>query len=102
MRTVISNYEFIKIKVDQLADARGIIFSKKLKFVEEALAQIQEGQVLCIYCSDHEHKALIPEWIELKGHSFLGIIDENHFFKILIKKMDLKFSNNGKNNHSNI
>lgn len=86
MKTATLSYEYIKIKVDQIADARGIIFSTKLYFVEKALTTMLKGQVLSIYCSDLYHKEEIPLWIKKHGHHFLGIIDEGSFFKILIKK----------------
>jgi TusA-related sulfurtransferase len=81
-----SNYINLKIRVDQLADARGIIFTDKLKFVESALESLDHDEILCIYCSDQHHKSEIPNWIKERGHVFLGIIEKPNYFKILIKK----------------
>jgi TusA-related sulfurtransferase len=86
MRADTLTYEYLKIKVDQIADARGIIFSDKLHFVEKALSSLLIGQTLSIYCSDNYHKDEIPQWIKKHGHHYLGIIDEEGFFKILIQK----------------
>lgn len=88
MKTIETNFEYLKVKVDLIADARGIIFSDKLKFVQKALESLSIGEVLCIYCSDLQHKHEIPNWVNQKGHQFLGIVEETHFFKILIKKND--------------
>ena len=86
MKATDINYEFLKIRIDRIADARGIIFSEKIKFIETALASMQSGEILKIYCSDHQHKAVIPRWIKNNGHHFLSIIDESNYFKILIQK----------------
>lgn len=81
-----NNYVNLKIRVDQIADARGIIFTEKLKFVENALERVDKGGILCIFCSDKYHMNEIPEWITGLGHLFMGIIEEKNYFKILIKK----------------
>ena len=86
MKTSNFTYEVMKIRVDQIADARGIIFSEKLRFVEKALDTMQKGEVLSIFCSDIQHKEDIPSWVKRSGHIFLGIIEESNYFKILIQK----------------
>jgi TusA-related sulfurtransferase len=93
VKTADTFYEYLKVRVDLIADARGIIFTDKLKFVEKALESLAPGKILCIYCSDTEHKNMIPDWLKDKGHRFLGIVDEKHYFKILIQKEDqIKFN----------
>jgi TusA-related sulfurtransferase len=87
LKTTQANYVDLRIRVDQIADARGIIFTEKLKFVEQALECLQPGEILCVYCSDNHHKNEIPNWISELGHLFLGIMEENQYFKILIKKV---------------
>ena len=86
MKTTDFTYEVMKIRVDRIADARGIIFSDKLKFVENALDTLNKGEVLSIYCSDMQHKEEIPDWVRISGHVFLGIIEESNYFKIIIQK----------------
>lgn len=86
MNNFITNFEEVKIKVDQIADARGIIFTNQLHFVAKALEQLEKGQVLNMFCSDTENKEHIPLWVEQHGHVFLSFIEERGYFKILIVK----------------
>lgn len=78
--------ETIKIRIDRIADARGIVFSDKLRFVEMSIETMDPGEVLLIYCSDYHHKSEIPKWVTEHGHFILSIIEENQYFKIIIKK----------------
>jgi TusA-related sulfurtransferase len=86
MKGTIVNFEYLKIRVNQIADARGVVFNKQLYFIEEALERLEKGQVLSIYCSDYNNKDNMPLWIENHGHTYLSIIDKTSYFKILIRK----------------
>jgi len=79
-------YEFLKVRIDRIADARGITFSRKFLFIDKAMESMQKGQILKIYCSDKKHKDKIPEWITQRGHIFLSIVDEANYYKILVQK----------------
>ena len=79
-------YEHLKIQIDKVVDARGIIFSDKLIIVSESLQSIEPGEMILIYCSDLIHKEKIPTWVEQNNHHLISIIDERNYFKIIIKK----------------
>ncbi len=81
-----NTYEYLKIRVDQIADARGVLFTKQLLFIEKSLDRLEKGEVLNIFCSDTENKEKIPKWINDHGHVFLSIIDESSYYKILLRK----------------
>lgn len=81
-----NTYEYLKIRVDQIADARGVLFTKQLHFIEKSLERLEKGQVLNIFCSDNINKEMIPKWIKDHGHTFLSIIEESSYYKILLRK----------------
>jgi len=86
MKAAQVNYEQFKLRVDRIADTRGITFNEKLMYIEKAMEYLESGQVLTVYCSDFAHRQFIPEWIRQKGYIFLGMVDESTYFKIIMLK----------------
>jgi len=86
MRTATANFEEFKLRIDQIADARGITFSEKMAFIENAMNHLKSGQILQVFCSDLKHKKQIPDWLKQQGYLCLGIINQSNFFKIILIK----------------
>ena len=74
------------IKVAKTLDAKGLDCPMPLLKAKKAIEALESGQVLEILGTDEGSKIDLPGWCERVGHTFLGAIDEENFFRFYIKK----------------
>ncbi|HHK60229.1 MAG TPA: sulfurtransferase TusA family protein [Desulfobacterales bacterium] len=74
------------IKPDETLDAKGLSCPMPLLRTKKAINNIQSGQILEILGTDPGSKNDLPGWCERSGHEFLGVKEEDGFFRFFIKK----------------
>jgi TusA-related sulfurtransferase len=81
-----AKFEQCAIRIHLVAEARGVSLDQTLKQVDMAMALLKSGEVLMLYSSDFINQDKIPEWINKQGNLFLGMMNDENFYKILIIK----------------
>jgi tRNA 2-thiouridine synthesizing protein A len=53
---------------------------------KKEIANISSGQIMEVLSADEGTKRDIPKWAEKKGHDYLGVVEEDGYFRIYLKK----------------
>ena len=78
--------ELAAITVDKSIDARGTSCPGPLLAAKKAMGEIASGETMEVLSADEGTKRDIPKWCKKKNHDFLGIIEEDSYARLLIKK----------------
>lgn len=78
--------ELKNLEVAQTVDARGTSCPGPLLATKKAVGEIESGEILEVLSSDEGTKNDIPKWCEKMEHEFLGIIEEDSYFRLFLKK----------------
>jgi TusA-related sulfurtransferase len=74
------------IAVDKTVDARGTACPGPLLAAKKEIASISTGQVMEVLSADEGTKRDIPKWAQKKGHDYLGVVEEDGYFRLYLKK----------------
>ena len=72
--------------IDSTVDARGTSCPGPLLAAKKEIANITSGQVMEVLSADEGTKSDIPKWATKKGHEYLGVVEEDGYFRIYLKK----------------
>jgi len=78
--------ELKNLKVSKTVDARGTACPGPLLAAKKAIGEIESGEIMEVLSSDEGTKHDIPKWCEKMEHEFLGIIEEDSFTRLFLKK----------------
>lgn len=78
--------ELTALTATKSVDARGTACPGPLLEAKKAIGTIASGDIMEILSADEGTKVDIPKWCKKQGHDFLGILDENGYYKIFLKK----------------
>jgi TusA-related sulfurtransferase len=78
--------ELVSVEVTKTVDARGTACPGPLLEAKKAIGTIASGEVMEVLSADEGTKVDIPKWCKKKKHEYLGTIEENGFYKILMRK----------------
>ncbi len=78
--------ELQALEVNKIVDARGTACPGPLLAAKKAIGTINSGDILEVQSADEGTKRDIPKWAGKKGHEFLGIIEEDSFSRLFMKK----------------
>ena len=72
--------------VAKSVDARGTACPGPLLEAKKAIGTIKSGDIMEILSADEGTKSDIPKWCNKQGHTYLGAVEENGYFKVYMKK----------------
>jgi TusA-related sulfurtransferase len=78
--------ELKAVAVDKTVDARGTACPGPLLAAKKEIAGISSGQVMEVLSADEGTKRDIPKWAQKKGHDYMGVVEEDGYFRIYLKK----------------
>ncbi|HQH18507.1 MAG TPA: sulfurtransferase TusA family protein [Bacteroidales bacterium] len=81
-----TNDELKNLAVNKTVDARGTACPGPLLAAKKAIADIESNEILEILSSDEGTKNDIPKWCEKMDHVFLGIVEEDSYSRLFLKK----------------
>lgn len=84
--TTMTTEELKGLKVNQTVDARGTACPGPLLAAKKAIGDIESGETLEILSSDEGTKHDIPKWCQKMEHEFLGIVEEDSYSRLFLKK----------------
>ena len=82
----ITTEELKNITVANTVDARGTSCPGPLLAAKKAIGEIESGEVLEVLSADEGTKVDIPRWCGKMEHEFLGIIVEDSYSRLFLRK----------------
>jgi TusA-related sulfurtransferase len=81
-----STEELKDLKSNKIVDARGTACPGPLLAAKKAIGEIASGEIMEIYSSEEGTKNDIPKWCQKMNHEFLGIVEEDSYSRLFVKK----------------
>lgn len=81
-----STEDLKNLKSDKIVDARGTACPGPLLAAKKAIGEIGSGEIMEIYSADEGTKNDIPKWCQKMNHEFMGIIEEDSYSRLFLKK----------------
>lgn len=81
-----TTHEIQNLKSAKIVDARGTSCPGPLLAAKKAIGEISSGEIMEIYSSDEGTKNDIPKWCSKMSHEFLGIVEEDSYSRLFLKK----------------
>ncbi|MBP7496748.1 MAG: sulfurtransferase TusA family protein [Bacteroidales bacterium] len=78
--------ELKNLKATKTVDARGTACPGPLLAAKKMIGEIESGEIMEILSSDEGTKHDIPRWCDKMEHQFLGIIEEDSYSRLFLKK----------------
>jgi tRNA 2-thiouridine synthesizing protein A len=78
--------ELKKINANKIVDARGTACPGPLLAAKKAIGDIESSEIMEILSSDEGTKHDIPRWCEKMEHEFLGVVDEDSYSRLFLRK----------------
>lgn len=78
--------EMKSLKPAKIVDARGTACPGPLLAAKKAIGEIESEEIMEIYSSDEGTKNDIPKWCQKMGHDYLGIVEEDSYSRLFLKK----------------
>jgi len=78
--------ELQNVEAAKIIDARGTACPGPLLAAKKAIGEIESGEIMEVLSSDEGTKKDIPRWSKKKNHDFLGIIEEDSYARLFLKK----------------
>jgi TusA-related sulfurtransferase len=78
--------ELKNLTVAKSVDARGTACPGPLLAAKKAIGEIESGEIMEILSADEGTKHDIPRWCNKMEHDFLGMVEEDSFTRLLLKK----------------
>ncbi len=78
--------ELKSVHSDTVVDARGTACPGPLLAAKKGIGDIESGEIMEIYSSDEGTKFDIPKWCGKMEHDFLGIVEEDSYSRLFLKK----------------
>ena len=76
--------ELKDLKTDKVVDARGTSCPGPILAAKKGIVDVKVGEIMAVLATDSGTKKDLPNKM---GHEFLGVIDEQGYFKLFVKKM---------------
>ena len=81
-----TNEELKSLSVSISVDARATACPGPLLAAKKSIGEIESGEIMEVLSSDEGTKNDIPRWCDKMGHDFLGIVDEDSFSRLFLRK----------------
>lgn len=74
------------LKVAKIVDARGTACPGPLLAAKKGIGELESGEIMEILSADEGTKHDIPRWCEKMDHEFLGVVEEDSYTRLFLKK----------------
>lgn len=78
--------ELEAVQVDKIVDARGTACPGPLLAAKKAIGELSSGQTMEVLSADEATKKDIPKWANKKGHTYLGDLEKDGYYRMFLKK----------------
>jgi len=81
-----TNEELKNLNPNKIVDARGTACPGPLLAAKKSIGEIESGEIMEVLSADEGTKHDIPKWCEKMEHDFLGIVEEDSYSRLFLKK----------------
>jgi tRNA 2-thiouridine synthesizing protein A len=74
------------LTVATIIDARGTACPGPLLAAKKGIGEIESGEIMEILSADEGTKHDIPRWCEKMEHEFLGVVEEDSYTRLFLRK----------------
>jgi len=74
------------LTVASIIDARGTACPGPLLAAKKGIGEIESGEIMEILSADEGTKHDIPRWCEKMEHEYLGIVEEDSYTRLFLRK----------------
>ncbi len=78
--------ELKNLTSNTIVDARGTACPGPLLAAKKGIGDIESGEIMEILSSDEGTKQDIPKWCNKMEHDFLGIVEEDSYSRLFLRK----------------
>lgn len=79
--------ELTALVAQKTVDARGTSCPGPILAAKKGIVDVKVGEIMAVLSTDTGTKKDLPAWANKMGHEFLGVLDEQGYFKCYIKRM---------------
>jgi TusA-related sulfurtransferase len=78
--------ELSSTQADKVVDARGTSCPGPILAAKKGIVDVKVGGIMAVLATDGGTKKDLPAWAKKTGHDFLGVIEEQGYFKLFVRR----------------
>ncbi len=78
--------ELSTLQPNKTVDARGTSCPGPILAAKKGIVDVKVGEIMAVLATDSGTKKDLPAWAKKMGHEFLGVIEEQGYFKLFVKR----------------
>jgi tRNA 2-thiouridine synthesizing protein A len=79
--------QLTSLTAEKTVDARGTSCPGPILAAKKGIVEVKVGEVMAVLSTDSGTKKDLPAWAAKMGHEFLGVVDEQGYFKCFVRRM---------------
>lgn len=84
---MIAASELSTLEANKTVDARGTSCPGPILAAKKGIVEVSVGEVMAVLSTDTGTKRDLPAWASKMGHEFLGVVEEQGYFKCFVRRM---------------
>ncbi|MDA8345411.1 MAG: sulfurtransferase TusA family protein [Thermaerobacter sp.] len=81
-----SMLELSTLQAQKIVDARGTGCPGPILAAKKGIVDVKVGEIMAVLATDGGTKKDLPAWAKKMGHEFLGVIEEQGYFKLFVRR----------------
>lgn len=78
--------ELSMLQAQKTVDARGTSCPGPILAAKKGIVEVKVGDIMAVLSTDSGTKRDLPAWAKKMGHEFLGVIEEQGYFKLFVRR----------------
>jgi len=79
--------ELSTIQAHKTVDARGTSCPGPILAAKKGIVDVKVGEIMAVLATDSGTKKDLPAWAKKMGHDYLGVLEEQGYFKLFVKRL---------------
>ncbi len=79
--------ELSTIQAQKTVDARGTSCPGPILAAKKGIVDVKVGEIMAVLATDSGTKKDLPAWAKKMGHDYLGVLEEQGYFKLFVKRL---------------
>lgn len=82
-----SSAELAALDAAKTVDARGTSCPGPILAAKKGIVEVKVGDIMAVLATDSGTKKDLPAWSKKVGHEYLGMIEQQGYFKLFVKRL---------------
>jgi len=79
--------ELSTLQAQKTVDARGTSCPGPILAAKKGIVDVKVGEIMVVLATDSGTKRDLPAWAKKMGHDFLGVVEEQGYLKLFVKRL---------------